>query len=154
MPVGTVQLFDQCMGLLLDGSPTWIWETGPFAGTLWDQAGADPADTLVDFTGLDATHNEVTGGGYAQQQLGSLTVTVATGVVQFHTAIVNFGTNVTITTKYLVCIQGTVTVSGTADTMWFLDLDTTSSSSEVSSVSSDFTVDDAATGWWTVNKQA
>ena len=80
----------------------------------------------------------------------SIDNTTTPGSTYFKTNDANFGSAVTITAKYLVAVMsvtaGTFDAS-TSKLLFYVNLDTTSSSATVSSVSSDFVIYTPTNGW-------
>jgi len=77
--------------------------------------------------------------------------TTVPGSTLFKSDSANFGAAVTITAKYLICVQPVVagTFSGTTDKLlWYVDLDTTTTNSEKSSTAAEFLVNAPANGWY------
>ena len=76
--------------------------------------------------------------------------TTTAGSTYFDSADANFGSNVTITAKYLIAVMpvtaGTFDAS-TSKLLFYVDLDTSSSSAEVSSITSDFVIYTPTNGW-------
>jgi hypothetical protein len=96
-----------------------------------------PAATDTNWSAASA--NEVTGGNYVEQALASETVTQASGTVTVDCADIAFGSNTTITAKYLVLIAGTAgSLTGTSQLIGYCDLNTGGGS--VSSTAGAFTV--------------
>ena len=89
--------------------------------------------------------NEVTDSDYARQTLTSVTVTESGGTVKFDAADISFGSNVTITSKYLVLFSSTASNALLA----YVDLDTGGGS--VSSSNSTFQVTINANGIATIS---
>jgi hypothetical protein len=94
----------------------------------------------------------ITSGDGAPIAASSLAIdnTTTPGSTYFDSADVNFGSTVTITAKYLIAVMpvtaGTFDAS-TGKLLFYVDLDTASSSAEVSSVASDFVIYTPANGW-------
>ena len=62
----------------------------------------------------------------------------------------NFGTTVTITTKFLICINPLAAATFSATTsklLWYVDLDDATGTAERSSTNSDFVINTPANGW-------
>jgi len=152
MAVGTVQLFDNTIENFMDGT-TALWEAGNWYAELYMQAGANPTDSWA--TRSQITHTVCSDGDYAAKDVGSAAVGGTPPQCEFASAIINFGSSVTITAKYLIVLEGDeASPGGTDDLVFWVDLDTTGATAEVSSVSSDFTVDDSANGWFYIAGQA
>jgi len=77
--------------------------------------------------------------------------TTTPGVTYYSSAAADFGSAVTITAKYLVCVQPVTANTFSATTsvlLWYVDLDITSSSTTVSSTASAFKVVMPTNGWF------
>ncbi len=78
--------------------------------------------------------------------------TTTPGTTYWNSADANFGSNVTISAKFLICAQpvaasGTPVSDATDKLLWYCDLDNTTTSTEVSSSGSTFNVAPATNGW-------
>lgn len=63
----------------------------------------------------------------------------------------NFGVAVTITAKYLICVQPVTAAAflGTTDKLlWYVDLDDTSTTASKASTASDFSINPPVNGWF------
>jgi len=73
------------------------------------------------------------------------------GTTYYDSADANFGSTVTITAKYLIAVQpitaGTFSAT-TSKLLFYVDLDTSSSSAEVSSTASEFIIIAPTNGWF------
>lgn len=81
----------------------------------------------------------------------SIDSTTTPGTTYYTSANANFGASVTITAKYLVCVQPVTANSfstSTSKLLWYVDLDTASASSSVSSLASAFIVYVPTNGWF------
>ena len=95
----------------------------------------------------------ITAGDGAPISATSLTInnTAVPGSTFFASADVDFGSVVTITAKYLICVQPVTAGTFSATTsvlLWYLDLDTTSSSTTVSSSAASFKIIMPVNGWF------
>jgi hypothetical protein len=104
----------------------------------------------------DATHDTysdissdvIADSGYAPQTLANKAVTNSSGTIKFDSDDVSFGSNVSLTAKYIVLVQqagGSLT--GTDKLIGYADLD--SGGGSVSSTNSTFQVTVNASGWFT-----
>lgn len=102
--------------------------------------------TTSDLSGI------ITAGDGAPINATSLAIdnTTTAGSTYFDSGDANFGSSVTITAKYLVAVMpvtaGTFS-STTSKLLFYVDLDTTSGSSSVSSIGSDFVIYAPTNGW-------
>ena len=94
----------------------------------------------------DITTNEVSDSDYARITLANVTVTQAGAVVTFDSDDLQYGTNVTITAKYVAIYDDT---SASDTLVVFADLDTNGGS--VSSTSSTFQITNNASGIFTLS---
>lgn len=149
MAVGTVTMFDNAIQDFMDGSvPLWTVANSWYA-VLYEAGSTLP---LTSFTTKGAiTHTEATSQtDYTRQQLGTCTIAGTAPQCEFKSAIVSFGSNVSLHAKYLIVCQNVVGSAADADELlFFVNLDTAdNTSTEVSSTSAAFTVDDSANGWF------
>jgi len=75
------------------------------------------------------------------------------GTTSFASGAANFGANVTITAKFLICVQPVTanTFLGTTDKLlWYVDLDTTNTTTSQSSTNSNFIINQPANGWYSI----
>ncbi len=153
MAIGTVTKYNQ-----------WEDITGGAANRQWDDATAgnimfvlakasytpSAAHTTVANIGIADVDYIATGDG-APIAATTLDVDATTtpGTTYYDSDAANFGANVTISAKYLIAVQPVTagTFASTAKLLWYVDLDTTSTSSEVSSTASTFSVDASVNGW-------
>ena len=154
MAVGTTQLFDDAMQNFQDGTTTtWVGASPGYYAELYLQAGADPTDSWATRTNI--THTVCSDGDYAAKDVASRTIAGTAPQCEFKSNIINFGATVTITAKYLIVLEGDeASPQSTDELVFWVDLDTTSTTSQVSSTSAAFTVDDSANGWFYISGQA
>lgn len=149
MPIGSVTKYNVMEKTLMeDGSRQWDDATaGSNMFILADNTYAiDATDaTVVDLLGV------ITAGDGAPINLATPAIdeTTTPGTTFLDSDSANFGASVTITAKFLICIQPAVagTYATTAKLLWVVDLDTTSSSTSQSSTASDFSVVTPTNGW-------
>lgn len=153
MPVGAVTKYNQLeKQLAADANRQWDDTTaGNIMFCLADQT-YTPAATHTTTNDVGAALIS-TGDGATRIAATSLAIdnTTTAGTTYFDSADVTWGSSVTITAKYLICVQPVTanTFSGTTDKLLFyVDLDTTSTSSTISSVASTFTVFAPTNGWF------
>lgn len=130
-----------------NGGTPWNDGTANFAFILLTEAYTfDAADT--EYSHVSA--NEVVDVDYAPIAVASRTLTQSTTKTQFSSNHADFGTNVTISAKWLVCIAGNAASLGATDKIIFsLDLDNTSSSATIDKSNDAFIVrPNQSTGWF------
>jgi len=77
--------------------------------------------------------------------------TTTAGTTYYDSADADFGSSVTITAKYLVCVQPVTAntfSTSTSKLLWYVDLDTASGSASVSSTASIFKINAPNLGWF------
>lgn len=115
---------------------------------------------LVDNTYTPAATHEasdeitgiITAGDGAPINVGTPSIDEATtpGTTYLDSLAADFGSTVTITAKYLVCILPDVAatfVSGNDQLLWYVDLDDTTTSTSKTSTASDFIITPPTNGW-------
>lgn len=77
--------------------------------------------------------------------------TTTAGTTYYNADAANFGTAVTVSEKYLICVQpvtaGTFSAT-TSKLLFYVDLNTASSSALAASIASDFRIDPPTNGWF------
>lgn len=97
--------------------------------------------SLTHTTFADISSYQITDVGYAPVVLSSKTSTLTSGKILWDCADISFGTNVSITAKYLAFVKRAGTSLVASDRyLAYVDLDTASTSATVSSVNSNFAV--------------
>lgn len=156
MALGTVQLFDDALPKINGGTmPLWTASASYYA-CLYRQSGSTPTRTLATKTAVDAAFTEVTvGANYARQAIANATVTKGSGAkTVFSSDTVSFGSSVTIAAKFLVIFQGTAaSPAGSDEPVFWVDLNTASSTAEASSTAANFSIAPSANGWFYINGQ-
>lgn len=134
MPVGAFTPYND--GKERFGNGTIDWDTDAITAVLCT-ASYTPAATHSTYSDVSAT--ECADGDYAQQQVGTKTVSETGGTVTLDSADISFGNPVTITAKYLIFVKGTAAslIAG-SELFGYVNLDTGGGS--VSSTASEFTV--------------
>lgn len=148
MAVGTVTKYNQLLDVLMgDADRQWDDATAGSLMFVLVENGYTPDATHT--TANDLGANVITAGDGAPINVGTPAVNNSTGTTWLDSADAAFGNPVTITAKYLVCIQPATaaTYATTAKLLWYVDLDTTSTSTSLSSTNSEFTVSAPANGW-------
>lgn len=151
MAVGTVTKYNTLEKTVF-GTANRQWDdptTGNIMFCLCSNAYTPAAthSTTTNLTGL------ITAGDGSPINAATLSInnTTTPGTTYYTSAAADFGTAVTITAKYLVCVQPLVAATFSATTsvlLWYVDLDTTSGSTSVSSTASVFKVVTPANGWF------
>lgn len=150
MAIGTVTKYNQFeKQIAADANRQWDDATAGnimfcLASNAYTPAAAHT--TTADVTGL------ITAGDGAPIAATGLAIdnTTTAGSTYFDSDDVSFGTNVTIKAKYLICVQPVTANTFDASTsklLFYVDLDTTSTSTTVSSVASDFVIYAPTNGW-------
>lgn len=148
MATGTTQLHNQAINHLTDtAGKQWNDGTSDFAFILLTD-GYTPAD--ADLTYGDISGNECADADYAQQAASTRQITRSGGTTYFDSDPANFGTNVTIAARYLVCVAGTAGSLNSGDVVLFrVDLND-GGTGNVDSQNSDFRVDPDTNGWFSI----
>jgi len=134
------------------------------AGRQWDDATVGSnmfilADNTYTPAAIHTTTTQVTGiiaaGAGAPIPVASPAIdgTSAPGSTSFKSASANFGSAVSVTAKYLICIQPVTpgTFTGTNDKLlWYVDLDTSTTTASQSSTNAAFIINQPAAGWYDI----
>lgn len=153
MPVGTVTKYNQLEKQLFD-TANRQWNDATTGNIMFCLVtnGYTPSATHTTTANLGA--NLISSGdGAARIAATSLAIdnTTTPGTTYYDSADVTWGSSVTITAKYLVCVQPVTANtfdSSTSKLLFYVDLDTTSSSTSVSSTATPFTVIAPTNGWF------
>src|SRR5574343_619400 len=153
MPVGTVTKYNQLEKQLFD-TANRQWNDAATGNIMFCLVtnGYTPSATHTTTANLGA--NLISSGdGAARIAATGLTIdnTTTPGTTYYDSADVTWGSSVTITAKYLVCVQPVTANtfdSSTSKLLFYVDLDTTSSSASVSASATPFTVIAPANGWF------
>ena len=150
MPVGTPKIQNDALNALLATGTGISWDDGGtnFAFALLDENySRDAADT--DWG--DVSADEVDTGSfpdYAQIACTGRSVVYTGGAAQLHSDRADFGEDVTIDAKWLVCVKGSAgSLAAGAKIIFVVDLDNTSGSAVYSISNGDFAVRSHANGW-------
>lgn len=156
MAISQVTMYNQSIGLLL-GDPTKQWNdagVGAFMFVICDKNYTpSPAHTVsFDLAGV------ITAGDGAPVDVTGRIVDSATvpGTTAIKSNNADFGAVVTITGKYIVCVQPAVagTFDGTNDKLvWYFDLDDTSTVAEAVIIADEFIYTMPSAGWITFAKK-
>jgi len=102
----------------------------------------------------DVTGKVISGDGIPIAVLSpSIDSVSVAGTTSFSSAAANFGAAVTITAKYLICIQPLVANTfslTTSKLLWYVDLDDTNATASLSSTASDFIINAPTNGWFSI----
>ena len=148
MSVGTFELFDETLEAMVTGTGL----DGATVAAVLTGASYTP-DVTTHATFADIT-DELSGGDYAQVSVTGAAITDETDGIAFTTDDISFGSSVTISdAKYLVLVVGSAGSLNASDkVIGVQDLDTTSDTDTVSSISGEFTVQTPASGWFTISR--
>jgi len=120
MAAGNFTLYDNAKLLLLNGGLNMSSAT--ITAVL---LGAGYTPSAAHDTWSDASAQEIADSGYAEQAVSGQTVTLASGTVTVDSGDISFGTNVTLTAKYLALVLGTAgSLAGTDKLIGYCDLNT------------------------------
>lgn len=152
MALGTVTKYNQLESVLF-GTAGRQWDDATAGSLMW---------CLADETYTpSATHTTTNDVGAALQTAGdgapinvttpAIDNTTTAGTTYYDADAANFGTTVTISEKYLICVQpvtaGTFSAT-TSKLLFYIDLNTASGSALAASIASDFRIDPPTNGWF------
>lgn len=150
MAAGTFTVLDRAKLKMVNGTVNLGSDTfkAALAAASWTPTSAY-AGTSTDARYADLGADEISGTGYTAtgQALTSVSLTRSAGVVTFTSAAPSWATS-TITAKWLVVYDNTST---NKDIIGYMDLNTASGSSTVSTTSGTLTVNPNASGWFTLS---
>jgi len=154
MAISAVIPLNQFEGLMLsDASRQWDDATaGNIMYVLADETWTPLAThTTTNDVGTTGAAVLTVAGDYNHLAATTLAVDAATtaGTSYLQSDAANFGASVSITAKYLIAIQPVVanTYALTSKLLWYVDLDDTTTGTTVSSVSSNFAINQPTNGW-------
>ena len=151
MAMGTVTKFNQWEDVI-GGDANRQWDDSTAGNVMFYLAdGAvtpGATDTTIDDIGIYGT-NTITAGDGAPIAATALAITPSGGTTYYDSAAANFGASVTISAKWLIATLPVAanTPASTAKLLWFVDLDDTSGTAEVSSTASTFSIAPTTNGW-------
>lgn len=120
MAAGNFTLYDNAKLLLLNGGLNMA-----SAGITAVLLGSGYTPSAAHSAWSDVSANEIADSGYAEQAVSGQTVTLASGTVTVDSGDISFGTNVTLTAKYLVLVQGTAgSLTAASKLIGYCDLNT------------------------------
>jgi hypothetical protein len=150
MSIGNVVKYNQFESVLFrDGNRQW--DKATTGHLMFCLATKDYTPDITHTTTNDLGAN-IVGGDGVPINVPNPTIdnTTTPGVTYYDSDSANFGSLVTITAKYLLCVYpvtpGTFS-STTSKLLWYLDLNTTSSADVVVSTTSEFIIDPSVHGW-------
>ena len=151
MAVGTVTKYNQFESVL-GATANRQWDDSTTGSLMFCLADETYTPSATHTTTNDVSTALITTGDGVAIAVANPSIDAATtpGTTYYDSDDANWGSSVTITAKYLICVQPTSanTFSGTTDKLlWYVDLNTASSGSTVSSTSSDFIVQAPTNGW-------
>lgn len=145
MAVGAVQLYDTgILNLVEDSGRQWDG-SGDFTFALLvnDYSPSDSHSEWGDVSGHECTDSD-----YSQVAVGSRALSNSSGTIYGTSSNANFGSSVTISARYLVCVAGTAgSLNSTDKVIWYQDLND-GGSGNVSSNNSSFVVNQPTNGWF------
>jgi len=149
MPFGTVTKYDTMESTLM-GHASRQWDDSTAGSCMFILADNTYVIDTTDVTAADLT-GVITAGDGAPINVGSPALDSATtaGTTYIDSSSADFGAIVTITAKFLICIQPITAAiyATTASLLWVVDLDTTSSSTSKTTTTSSFAINTPANGW-------
>jgi len=153
MAIGAVTKYNQMESVLL-ASANRQWDDATAGSSMFVLAKNtytfDATDTTVADLGT-AGVDWINSGDGAPINLTTPTIDAATtaGSTYLDSDSANFGTTVTITAKFLICVQpvSAGTVASTSKLLWCIDLDDSSGTASKSSSASDFVINTPTNGW-------
>lgn len=148
MAIGKALPYDQFGGLLVRAAnPQW---DDPQAGAyMFALATSSYAPAFAHTTAADLGVAVITTGDGAPIAATNRTVQDVLGKAYIRSNPANFGTTVTITAKYLLCLMPVTsnTYTTTAKLCWYVDLDDTSTNASLVVTASSFEVSQSTNGW-------
>jgi len=150
MPLGTVTKYNG-MEKQLQADANRQWDDATAGSNMFIIADNTYTPDATHSTTFDLT-GVITAGDGAPINVTSPTIddTTTPGTTYYDSGIADFGSTVTVTGKYLICIQpvvaGTFDVA-TSNLLWVVDLDTTNGTASKVAVGSDFALTPPVNGW-------
>ena len=155
MAVGNVILYDGATELFKSSSRQW---DDPATGNIMFILANHTYTPNISHATVANVSYYIPSGDGAPINATSLAMNTQTGVnagdIYCTSDAANFGSSVTITAKYLICVQPVTagTLASTSKLIFYVDLDTTSSSTDVSTTAGQFTIIPSASGWFKIDK--
>lgn len=151
MAVDAARMHDGAIQYLLQNSAGKRWDdsAATFAFILVTNA-YTPSNAHSTYSQLSA--NECADSGYVRQAVASRALSTTGAYTYLQAAAANFGSNVTLAARYLVCIAGTAGSLQTTDRIIFRQDLNQGGSANVSSSNSNFSVSQPTSGWLSINQ--
>jgi hypothetical protein len=148
MAVGAVTKYTHLWDVLL-GEANRQWDDATTGNIMFGLVTNGYTPSAAHTTAGDLSTNIITTGDGVPVNAASTAVNVSAGYTWITSGDAVFGDPVSITAKYLVCMQPVVagTYASTAKLLWYVDLDDTSGSTSITSTASEFTVHTPTNGW-------
>jgi len=152
MALGTVTKYNQLESVLF-GTAGRQWDDATAGSLMWCLADETYTPSAAHTTTNDIGAALKTSGDGAPVNLTTPAIdkTTTAGTTYYDADDADFGSSVTITEKYLICVQpvtaGTFSAT-TSKLLFYIDLNTASGSSTVSSVASIFKIFAPTNGWF------
>jgi hypothetical protein len=147
MALGTVENYNQMVDVLMsDANRNWDDATAGSNMFVLVTASYTPATTHT--TGADLGANVITTGDGSPINVPSPAVNQLVAATWLNSGAADFGSAVTITAKYLICVQPVTagTYASTAKLLWYVDLNVGAGLS-LSSTAAEFRILVPANGW-------
>lgn len=149
MPVGQVKKYDG-MEAILNKDANRQWDDATVGNCMFILA-----TNTYTFDSADSTATDLLGvitagdGSPINVDNPSIDENTVPGTTYIDSDAANFGASVTITAKFLICVQPVIagTYAATARVVWCVDLDTSSGSASKTSTASDFSINTPTNGW-------
>ncbi|NQZ53190.1 MAG: hypothetical protein HRT93_02940 [Piscirickettsiaceae bacterium] len=150
MAIGTVTPFNKFQGNLLK-SAYRNWDDAASGNVMFVLADASYVINVTHQTVASLGANYISAGDGAPIEAGGVAVddVITAGVAYLQSNAADFGSVVTIVAKYLIAVAPVVagTLASTSRLLWYVDLDTSNSSAEVSSTDAAFKINQPTNGW-------
>lgn len=150
MAIGSVVKFNKMQSNLMKAAGRQ-WDDAAGGNVMFVLASATYVPAAANATLADVGANYITTGNGAPINATTVALDDVTtpDSVYLDSDAADFGAAVTVTAKYLIAVQPVAagTIAATSKLLWYVDLDTTSTSSEVSSTSAVFKINPPANGW-------
>jgi len=152
MAAGQVTKYNQLESVLFDDSGRQ-WDNATTGSCMFCLADASYTPNVTHINTANVGAALITAGDGAPINVTTPDVDSVTtpGTTYYDSDSANFGAAVTITAKYLICVQpvaaGTFSAT-TSKLLWYADLNTASSSATVSSAGGQFKIDPPVNGWF------
>lgn len=147
MALGTVDNYNQMASILL-ANANRDWDNATAGSNMFVLATSSYTPSASHTTGADLGANVITSGDGAPINVTAPSVTQVGSSAWLASGEANFGSAVTITAKYLICVQPVTagTYASTAKLLWYVDLNVGAGLS-LSSTSSEYRILQPTNGW-------